>query len=79
MRDDGADPAGPAEIPVDAALLARARDAGVDPARAAADGIERAIVRARAGGWLAENADALDDWNRYVARNGLPLARHRRF
>lgn len=29
--------------------------------------------------WLAENRDALKDSNEFVARHGLPLARHRNF
>ena len=29
--------------------------------------------------WIEENQEAFDSWNRYVAENGLPLARYRAF
>lgn len=29
--------------------------------------------------WIKENQSAIDSWNEYVAKNGLPLARYRTF
>ncbi len=29
--------------------------------------------------WIAENAEAVEEWNTYVAEHGLPLEKYRQF
>jgi len=64
-------------LPTD--LLDEARALGVAFSAACESGLARAVATAKAARWLAENADALNSSNDYVERNGLPLARYRRF
>lgn len=40
---------------------------------------ECATKAARWDHWLEENRPALEEWNRYVEKNGLPLAKYRMF
>lgn len=61
------------QLPVPAALLEQARAFGVDAAQAAADGIRRAVMDARARRYAEENRAAIDAWNDYVAEHGLPF------
>lgn len=60
-------------------LLAEARALGVNVSRAAEAGIEAEVKKARWAQWRAENAEAIQSWNRYVEEHGLPLAKYRRF
>lgn len=39
----------------------------------------KSIAENQAETWVAENAKAFEYWNEYVALNGLPLAKYRRF
>lgn len=63
----------------DSDLLAEARALGVNVSRAAEAGIAEEVRQARWAKWRAENAEAIESWNRYVEEHGLPLAKYRRF
>lgn len=67
----------PVNIAVDAGLLKAAQALGVDIARAAEVGIGEAVAEERAHLWKRENRAALEAWNGYVEREGLPLSTHR--
>ena len=69
----------PTNLSLDPDLLAEARSFGVNLSQSAEDGLRQAVRRAKAAAWLAENAEALDSSNDWVARNGLPLERYRLF
>jgi antitoxin CcdA len=60
-------------------LVSEATALGVDISEAAETGIAQAIKRRKEEDWLAENRVALDSWNAYVEKNGLPLERYRLF
>ena len=60
-------------------LLEEARLLDINISRACERGLAQQIAESRADRWLAENAEALASSNRYVERNGLPLADFRRF
>ncbi len=60
-------------------LLAEAKALRINISQAAAAGVARAVAEKRAEHWLAENREALDDWNACVEAHGLPLARYRSF
>lgn len=69
----------PTNLSLDAGLVSAARELNVNVSRAAEEGIERAIRVERERLWRLENAEAIEHSNRYVERNGLPLAQYRRF
>lgn len=68
-----------ASLPLDGALLSEAQALKVNVSDAAEDGIARAVKAEKERLWKLENAEAIDAANDYVEKNGLPLARFRRF
>jgi antitoxin CcdA len=64
-------------LPID--LLAEARECGINLSRACAHGLVLAIAEQKSRRWAQENKPAIESSNRYVERQGLPLARYRRF
>ncbi len=62
-----------AQLSVPSSLLTQAQDLGIDAARAAAEGIRRAVVNAQAMQYAEQNREAIDAWNDYIAQNGLPF------
>ena len=69
----------PTNVSLDAALVAEAKALGVSISQASNRGLEEAVKKARAERWLEENKAALDAYNDYVAKHGLPLAKYRLF
>ncbi|MBT9371431.1 type II toxin-antitoxin system CcdA family antitoxin [Rhizobium sp. CSW-27] len=67
------------EVPIDSRLLAEANDLKLDVARAAEDGIARAVKAEKERLWRIENAEAIAAANDYVEKHGLPLAKYRLF
>jgi antitoxin CcdA len=62
-----------AQLSVPSSLVAQAQELGVDAAQAAAEGIRRAVMEARAKRYAEENREAVDAWNAYVAEHALPF------
>lgn len=69
----------PTNVSLSAALVAEARELGVNVSKACERGLEEDVRKARAAAWLQANAPALEAWNSYVEEHGLPLARYRQF
>jgi antitoxin CcdA len=69
----------PVNLSFDPALVAEARDLGVNVSRAAEAGLRAAVAAARAEAWRAENAEAIQSSNDWARTHGLPLERHRLF
>jgi len=69
----------PANISLDARILADAKALGINISRACEVGLEAQIARVRRETWLAENREALESSNAHAEANGLPLAALRRF
>jgi antitoxin CcdA len=67
----------PTELPLDETLVAEAHELGLDVADAAEAGIAHAVKAEKERRWKIENADAIQAANDYVAKHGLPLAKHR--
>ena len=61
------------------ALLDEARGLGIDISRVADEGVALAIRSTRAERWRAENSGAMEDYNRFIEANGVPLAASRKF
>lgn len=66
-------------VTLDAALVADARELGINVSRECETGLAAAVKRAREEQWLAENAEAIASSNAYVEKHGLPLAKYRMF
>ncbi len=60
-------------------LLAEAREMRINVSQAAEAGVAKAVAEKRAEIWQTENQKAFECWNAYVEKNGLPLAKYRRF
>jgi antitoxin CcdA len=78
----GYDPAAPkraTNVTLNEQLLAEARALEINISRAAEQGLAKAIADKRAEQWLRENKEAIDGWNEWVEKNGLPLDRYRQF
>lgn len=69
----------PTNVTISANLLAEAKTLDVNLSRAAEAGIANAVAAEKARLWRDENAEALASSNDFVAKNGLPLAKHRQF
>ena len=57
----------------------RSAGAGTGVSRACESGLETAVRQARAERWHADNSAGFEAWNAYVERNGVPLAKFRKF
>jgi antitoxin CcdA len=58
-------------LPAD--LVAEARALGVNLSRACETGLADAVRQARSAQWRAENAEAIQSYNDWIEKNGLPL------
>lgn len=66
-------------LTLDRALLDEARALGVNISRAAEAGLSVEVRAARAARWKRENASAIDAYNAFIARDGVPLRAARKF
>ena len=69
----------PTNLSLSATLVDEAKALGVNISLAAAQGLEQAVAKRRSERWLEENGEALESYNDYVERNGLPLEKLRVF
>lgn len=69
----------PANLSIDADLLAEAKALNVNVSRAAETGIAEAVKAEKERVWKEENREAIEAWNAWVRENGLPLAKYRQF
>jgi antitoxin CcdA len=69
----------PTNLSLDATLVARAKDMGINVSEACERGLADEVKKAREKKWLEENKAALDWSNDYVEKHGLPLAKYRMF
>jgi post-segregation antitoxin (ccd killing protein)/DNA-binding transcriptional regulator YdaS (Cro superfamily) len=73
------EPSHPGLAESQAPFAAEAQALGLDAAAIAAQAVQDAIRAEKARRWLAENADAIEAWNRWTESNELPLAEYRTF
>lgn len=64
---------------LDAALLDEARALGINLSRAAEEGILAQVRAARARRWKEENAADIAAYNKWIAENGIPFQKYRKF
>lgn len=72
-------PRKPTNVTLPEPLLQEARDLGVSLSQACERGLREVVAETRAAKWLRDNHDAIEAWNEYVAKHGLPLAEYRQF
>jgi len=60
-------------------LVAEAKRLGVNVSQACEAGLQDRVAEARRQRWLAENSEAIEAYNARIERDGLTLARYRRF
>ena len=66
-------------ISIESRLIEEAKELGINISRAAEESIEKAVSEEKSRRWLLENKEAIENWNEYVLKNGLPLAKYRQF
>ena len=66
----------PANLSLDAELLKEARALEINISSAAEEGLKQAVSKAKAEAWKRENAEAIDDYNRWIEKHGLPLEKY---
>ena len=66
-------------VSLDSALLAEARELGINISQACERGLVETLAEVRAERWLEEDREALESSNAYVRKHGLPLAHLRLF
>lgn len=63
----------PTSLTIRADLLREAKDLNLNASRAAEEGIELAVRKAKEVAWLEENRDAIAAYNERIAREGTLL------
>lgn len=66
-------------LSLDQAVIAEAKELGLNISRIAEEGLTRAIAARKVELWLAENREAIEENNRYFAEHGLPFAELRKY
>lgn len=80
MSDEIEDaPKQPTNVSLNSKLLKEAKTLKINVSRAAERGLALQIAETHAKAWKAENREAIQASNKYVAKHGLPLARYRQF
>ncbi len=64
-------------LSIDTGVIAAARDAGINLSKVSEAAILAATRAEQARRWKEENKPAMEDWNRWLERNGMPYAEHR--
>ncbi len=66
-------------VSLNSELVAEAKRLGINVSRACEAGLERDVKKAAEAKWLEENRPAMEEWNRWIEKNGIPYSEHRRF
>ena len=69
----------PTNLTLDSALIASAKDLGINLSQAAEAGIRHKIAEAQTELWKRENKKALQSSNEFVDQHGLPFKSARQF
>jgi antitoxin CcdA len=66
-------------ISLDSEMIAMAKELGINVSQACERGLAAELKKVREAKWLEENMGAIESWNAWVEKNGLPLAQYRQF
>jgi antitoxin CcdA len=64
---------------LDRAVVEDAKALGINISRACDETLRAAVRSEREAHWKAENVEAVQSFNDYVDKNGIPLAQYRQF
>ena len=66
-------------LTMDADLLDEARSYGINVSAAAQSGVLDVVKAERRRRWREENREGIEDYNRWIEENGIPLSEYRKF
>ena len=66
-------------LTLDPAIVSDARELGLNLSQECEQALSHRIKEERARRWQEENRPAIQAWNAWMEKNGLPLARYRLF
>ena len=66
-------------VSLSADLVEEARKFGINVSEACQTGLAAEVKKAREAAWKEENRAAIESWNEYTRKHGLPLAKYRLF
>lgn len=72
-------PKKPTNVSLSAELVEEARKLGINVSEACQSGLAAQVKKAREAAWKEENRAAIESWNDYTRKHGLPLAKYRLF
>ncbi|MEK6541467.1 MAG: type II toxin-antitoxin system CcdA family antitoxin [Pseudomonadota bacterium] len=75
IRFDG--PKKPTNVSLAANLVEEAKQLGINVSEACQSGLAAQVKRAREDAWKLENRAAIESWNDYVRKNGMPYDEYR--
>lgn len=69
----------PVNLSLDTGVVEAAREAGINLSQTCEAALRDAVRAERERRWQEENREAIEGWNAWTEKNGLPLARYRQF
>jgi len=72
-------PKKPTNVSLNAELVEEARKLGINVSEACQTGLAAEVKKAREAAWKEENRAAIESWNDYIRKNGMPYDQYRRF
>ena len=78
-RDDGKSPRRPTNVTLPETLLNDAKALDVNVSKACEKGLALEVAEERRRRWHSDNCEAIQSYNEYIERNGIPLAKYRQF
>jgi len=68
-----------ANLSVDSELLQEAKELKINLSQTLEEALREKVRAERGRKWLEENRKAIESYNQWVRKNGLPLAKYRMF
>lgn len=69
----------PTNVSLSETLVKEARELGINVSNACEDGLKAATKAERERRWKENNAEAIQNYNQWIAEHGNPLAKYRMF
>lgn len=66
-------------VSLSAELVEEARKLGINVSEACQTGLAAEVKKAREAAWKEENRAAIESWNEYTRKHGLPYDQYRQF
>ena len=66
-------------VSLNAELVVEAKKLGINISDACQSGLAAEVKKARDAAWKEENRAAIESWNEYIRKNGMPYDKYRQF